>query len=162
MEYCCFIGPEKLSPEAEERERSSLLKAIDHVLSKGIYDFIYSGGTGFELLAFELLLDLKSQNTGIGINIFLSSPKAIWEDMAIATHRARVERIKSCSAASIDTIAGSSELYARQLGIVGICRYCIVKPSVGYLPKLLFEYAQKNKKDIFITNTQRTRSLNDS
>jgi len=95
MKYCSFIGAETLSDKSENRHRHGIEKAIEIVLSEGVHNFIYMHGAGFELLAFEILMEKKKHHPEI--SILLSSLPELWEGNINPKFRHRVQHIKNNS-----------------------------------------------------------------
>ena len=72
MKTCCFTGHRimKITPELVQRLR----EAIIYVIDKGVTKFYDGGAIGFDMLAAETVMELKTEYPNIKLNMLLPCP----------------------------------------------------------------------------------------
>ena len=74
---CCFTGHRKIRTEDEETVRAKLREQILSLLDIGFTTFLVGGAMGFDMLAAEVLLDLR-ENGGKELRIISVLPFPEW------------------------------------------------------------------------------------
>ena len=106
---CCFTGHREIREEDEEYIRNRIREQVLLLMEKGFSSFAVGGARGFDMLAAEVLLDLKEE----GKRLFLISalPFPDWRTGWPERDIAREERILGQS----DEVIYSGETHSRSL-----------------------------------------------
>ena len=95
-ETCCFTGHRDIPVTEEAAVRSRLRKQIPDLLEKGYNTFLVGGARGFDMLAAEVLLDLREKE-GKQLRLFSALPYPEWREFWPDESFAREERILKAS-----------------------------------------------------------------
>ncbi len=95
-ETCCFTGHRDIPAQEEAAVRSRLRKQILDLLEKGCNTFLVGGARGFDMLAAEVLLDLREKE-GKDLRLFSALPFPEWREFWPDENFAREERILKAS-----------------------------------------------------------------
>ena len=95
-ETCCFTGHRDIPAQEEAAVRSRLRKQIPDLLEKGYNTFLVGGARGFDMLAAEVLLELREKE-GKDLRLFSVLPFPEWREFWPDESFAREERILKAS-----------------------------------------------------------------
>ena len=108
-ETCCFTGHRDIPAREETTVRSKLREQILDLLEKGYNTFLVGGARGFDMLAAEVLLDLREKE-GKDLRLFSVLPFPEWREFWPDESFAREERILKAS----DSVSFSAEKMNRR------------------------------------------------
>lgn len=108
-ETCCFTGHRDIPAQEEAAVRSRLREQIPDLLEKGYNTFLVGGARGFDMLAAEVLLDLREKE-GKDLRLFSVLPFPEWREFWPDESFAREERILKAS----DQVSFSAEKINRR------------------------------------------------
>ena len=125
MKTCCFTGHRiiKITPELIQRLRD----AIVDVIGQGVMEFYDGGAIGFDMLAAETVIELKTEYHDIKLHLLLPCPSEEQVKGWNNTQIARYEKILNAA----DSITVVSEHYTkdcmkrRNERLVALADYCI-------------------------------------
>ena len=95
-ETCCFTGHRDIPAQEEATVRSKIRKQVLDLLEKGYNTFLVGGARGFDMLAAEVLLDLREKE-GKELHLFSALPFPEWREFWPDESFAREERILKAS-----------------------------------------------------------------
>lgn len=108
-ETCCFTGHRDIPVHEEAAVRSKLRKQVLELLEKGYNTFLVGGARGFDMLAAEVLLDLREKE-GKALRLSSVLPYPEWRERWPEESFAREERILKAS----DHVSFSKERISRR------------------------------------------------
>ena len=89
---CCFTGHRNIPAQEEKALRGKLREQALALLEKGFDTFLVGGAVGFDMLAAEVLLDLREKE-GKALRLVSRLPYPEWRETWSAENRNREERI---------------------------------------------------------------------
>lgn len=104
---CCFTGHRKLRKEAEGSIRAAIRETVLAQMEKGADTFLVGGAVGFDMLASEILLELRTE--GKQFRLISALPFLEWRAKWPEAEIEREDRILEAS----DEILISSRGYSR-------------------------------------------------
>ena len=93
---CCFTGHRNIPAEDGENVKTKLKEQILALLEEGNRTFLVGGARGFDMLAAEVLLDLREKE-GKELHLFSALPFPEWREFWPDESFAREERILKAS-----------------------------------------------------------------
>ena len=125
MKTCCFTGHRiiKITPELVQRLR----EAIVDVIGQGVTAFYNGGAIGFDMLAAEMVIELKSEYPDIKLHMLLPCPS---EDQIKGWYKSQIARYEKLLNAA-DSVTVVSDHFTRECmkqrneRLVGIADCCI-------------------------------------
>ena len=106
---CCFTGNRDIRKEDAETIREKIREQVQSLLQLGISTYIVGGAMGFDMLAAEVLLDLREKE-GKKLRIISALPFPDWRAKWPREETEREDRILEKS----DGILFSAKEYSRQ------------------------------------------------
>ena len=89
---CCFTGHRNIRKEDEEKIRAGIREQVLIQLEHGIVTFYVGGAVGFDMLAAEVLLELREQE-GKALRLVSVLPFLEWRERWPAEEKEREDRI---------------------------------------------------------------------
>ena len=107
MKNCCFTGHRimKITPDLVQRLRDT----IANVNEQGVTDFYDGGAIGFDMLAAETVIELKSEHTDIKLHLILPCPA---DEQIKGWNKSQITKYEKILKAA-DSITTISEHYTR-------------------------------------------------
>ena len=108
MKTCCFTGHRiiKITPDLVQRLRDTIIDVNEH----GVTDFYDGGAIGFDMLAAETVIELKSEHTDIKLHLLLPCPPEEQKKGWSKSQSARYEMILNAA----DSVTVVSEHYTKE------------------------------------------------
>ncbi len=105
---CCFTGHRNIRKEDERMIRAKIREQVLIQLENGVYTFMVGGAMGFDMLAAEVLLDLREKE-GKELRLVSVLPYLEWREKWPEQEKDREDRILEKS----DEILVSADEYSR-------------------------------------------------
>ena len=132
---CCFTGHRALPADGEAAIRQKIREAVLARMEEGYTDFMVGGARGFDMLAAEVLLDLREKE-GKSLRLISVLPHRSWRNGWPAADAAREERIlrNSGEVSYSEEKPGRPAYYDRNRKMVDGSSVCIAyctRPNAG-------------------------------
>ena len=108
MNFCCFTGHRNIRKEDEDSIKAKIREQVLILLNNGISAFMVGGAVGFDMLAAEVLLDLREKEEK-ELRLVSVLPYPAWREKWQDADRDREDRILEKS----DEILISAREYSR-------------------------------------------------